>query len=1748
MKKKLTMLLASLFLVLGTAWAQFAPTEGKMYALKENKSGLYLDIQTLGINEPNANATTNNISLNANPHAVYFEAGDDSKWKLKNGRGEYVQQASSREWNVVIGEQAYEWTISEPSTGLFTIARADGKFVSTDNVSAGQPLYCDKALGLQFVLEEYAGIDITGNGSQATINVVDVNGHAWTSVSAGTAWTISMNVENPNGASYNDWGTSIFAIGSNAFPEKNGYRGLQFYLQSSANGGKLDAVFDGGDHLIDNVTYTGNFSASISYNGGSLLQIKTTNASGTVTTNDYTLNNALAEFSQLSYGLPTDINVKNLLIAPLSHSIDYPTEATVSNGKYTFTSNKILYGGRCNKIRFTLTESGASYKNGAKRLSLDSFELFDAQGKKVELKEAYFTGNYNKSYAGLLDGLNAGANGAGCCCGAWDSANEGDDYFEIALPNGVDLGGAFSFSFVTENTTMNAKAFRIDMSYVEPQEYTFNISVNGDNAVTVTHGDDVLTPGAVVSIADFDVDAVTATEIPGYTWTVVIDDENYTINVVYTACEVQENPASVVALVNRIGGNGTDGKFKFVLDPSINSKQETFKLSTEDGKIRIEGTTISAITTGLGWYLNNVAHINISWNSLNEKTVSGAAYVDLTNIELPLPSEETHTSDAKYRYYLNYCTFGYSMTSWTWKRWQQEIDWMALHGINMPLQIVGLEEVWRRFLTMEKADGTRKYNYTDEEAMAFVPGPAYTAWWGMNNLQGWGGTGAGDKIQTAKDGTVCEGTGGVQNKAWFDRQLQLATDILARQRELGMKPVLPGFSGMVPSNFTAKTGVTTDQNNVDWQSFLRPSIIDPTATRFAEIAEDYYACLKDVMGESQYYSMDPFHEGGSISSGLYSEAYSAIYDAMEAAQAGSQWVIQQWHWTGNQQKSTSAVPAGRLIVLDLFSDGRPGFSTYGGYNPQDAVFCAIPNFGGRSGLMGRLQNVTDNYFSFKGEYPSIKGIGTAPEAIEQTPITYDLIYQLPWMNGAKPNVEEWVNNYAVARYGKDNAVVKEAWSLLRQSVLNYGADGIEGPIEDVWAARPNLDALPASKWGKTMSVAINTYTKARHQMLIDAVYKLIDQQEELELQSGSVFESNYLYDVVEFGGGVMADYAYYLLLGIREAKNAGNTELFNARRDAFLALLEDVDAFKGTNLNFRLGKWTQEARDAAKEVNGWSEETQDWYEFNNARTLVTTWTYKIHGLNDYSYRSWQGMMKDYYLPRWKYFFDNKCTHPNGNRDNYFYFEWNWAHGMIHQVGDTQKSSTNLAQGATGYSYSREPEGNTVEEAKKMLGNYIIPVTVNGTTHYAYRYLDNDVSNMATIPANAGATVDLTPYFGELTGIKSFESDVVDGSVTDLSSVAIKANAADGAHSATITLNDGTKLTFYFSMNPKFNGVYTINYKNGNADAAVFVGYNEDKDNANNVGYKLIATDTYSTTAAGDKHFTITPSGVGFNISAQGKYLKAPNLNAWNHVMFSDNQGDAGVYLFEEVETELYKMRDPNNEDKIKYINDYDKLVFGNDKAGKENLATFTITKAETFPLTVTEAGMATLCLPFNVVLPKGVTAYDLVVSKIVEENDAQYVAYLQSIATSDKILKAGTPVIVKAEQGSYDLAITMSNENAVSSLANSLLKGNFVSQTLTQGADVKKFIFANGNQGVGFYIMDAEGTIGANKCWMEWAMPADANVRSLVIRFADTTDIENVEVAPERPAQQGIYNLAGQRLEAPQKGINIINGKKVVVK
>lgn len=783
---------------------------------------------------------------------------------------------------------------------------------------------------------------------------------------------------------------------------------------------------------------------------------------------------------------------------------------------------------------------------------------------------------------------------------------------------------------------------------------------------------------------------------------------------------------AVNALIDRIGGNGAASRFAIIIDGTMSTGgKDVFTITTADGKPCIKGSSTLAATTGLNWYLNHYAHINLAWNALT---------TDLTAATLPVPTkDETHTCKADYRYYLNYCTFSYSMSVWTWERWQQEIDWMALHGINMPLQIVGLDVVWRRLLT-------EKYGYTKAEADAFIAGPCFQAWWGMNNLEGWGGP---------------------NPDWWYERQTWLAKQITDRMRQLGMQPVLPGFCGMVPSTFTAKTGIAAN-NQGGWCGFQRPYILDPSKQAFRDMAKNYYAILKEVMGTSTYYSMDPFHEGANTKGIDVDGAYAAIYETMKAANddIDEKWVIQYWQWSSAQYKVLSHVNKGDLIVLDLFSDAHTHFGEYQGH---DAVYCMLDNFGGRTGFFGRLNGVINGYFQQRAQHANIKGIGATPEAIEQVPVIYDALFELPWLS-TKPDAAKWLADYAVSRYGTANAQAAEAWELLRGSSLNC-TSGLQGPMEGVVCARPNLTVGAVSSWGGT-GIFYDAQDVARATTL---------------LLAANLSGANYSYDVTELTRQALTDYSYYLLQGINSARQAKDSKAFEARKKAFLQLILDIDELLGTNENFMLGRWTQMARHIADESEGTTEADRQWLELNNARTLITTWGDRQQanggGLRDYSYRMWQGIMRDYYYPRWKYFFDNDCQ-----GKDWFTDEWAWAH-------DATKT------------YSNVPQGDSRTTARRLVAKHFLPLTIDGGKMYiAYRTLTSDLTATYCPEAYRGETFSMNMQIPDGTKATLAIDLNGDGMMAENESfgttdVQIPASSVTGSVKAGLTLDDGTQIAF-----------------------------------------------------------------------------------------------------------------------------------------------------------------------------------------------------------------------------------------------------------------------------------------------------------------------------------------------------------------
>ena len=176
---------------------------------------------------------------------------------------------------------------------------------------------------------------------------------------------------------------------------------------------------------------------------------------------------------------------------------------------------------------------------------------------------------------------------------------------------------------------------------------------------------------------------------------------------------------------------------------------------------------------------------------------------------------------------------------------------------------------------------------------------------------------------------------------------------------------------------------------------------------------------------------------------------------------------------------------------------------------------------------------------------------------------------------------------------------------------------------------------------------------------------------------------------------------------------------------------------------------------------------------------------------------------------------------------------------------------------------------------------------------------------------------------------------------------------------------------------------------------------------------------------------------------------------------------------------------------------------------------------------------ATMNLPFAVELPDGVTAY---VGGSVSNSE------ITLSPLDGTVVPAGCPVILTAEEGSYDLTIAYDNET--SAPANSL-SGTLVPQTVD--ADATAYIVANGSAGVGFYkITDSEDrTIPANKAY--YTTNAETADAVLAFSFGPAVGIDGVTTADK--GTDTYYDLQGRRVLYPAHGVYVKgNGEKVYIK
>jgi alpha-N-acetylglucosaminidase len=655
--------------------------------------------------------------------------------------------------------------------------------------------------------------------------------------------------------------------------------------------------------------------------------------------------------------------------------------------------------------------------------------------------------------------------------------------------------------------------------------------------------------------------------------------------------------AAATAVIGRVAGRTDSLDVEFL---PLTHQGSRAGYESRDGRLALHGTDTLAVTSAFGRYL--AAHVGrrITWDRLRlDESVS--AWPDAPATEMSTPFE--------IRYHFNVVTFGYSMAYWDWDRWEREIDLMALHGVTHPLMMVGHESVL--------AETFRRAGLAERDVLAWIGSAAHLPWMFMGGMNSFGGP---------------------LPESWFDRRITLAQKILTRQRALGMTPVLPMFGGHVPPALA-----DDEAGTIQWQGWRTP-ILRPDGERYQSMAADFLAAQHDLFGGDHHYAVDPFIESVPPTSDpdYLASVGRGIHAAMSAHDPQATWVLQGWpmhyhrdFWSADRVRAfLRDVPDDRLILLDLWGEHAPMWRRDEMYSRR-WVWSAVHNFGGRFALFGDLDGLRRDVDELRGRPTGrLEGLGLAMEAIENNTVFYELAADLVW--GIDDDVRPWIERFAHQRYGAANDETAEAWRLLHETLYGSGRTrSTPSPI----IARPWDTGTPFAAQRLAGEFVPPDASPERQSANIDAendpavlgdLTRITRAARLLMAHEGDVADPDVLRrDVVDLVSHVLAQSSRLHIRGIIRAVHDLDAPAVRRHLDHLREAILDLDTLAGTRGEYRVGTWIEMARrwgDAAVEA-----DTME----RDARSLVTVWGHQHSGLHDYSGRHWEGLLRDFYLPRWE---------------------------------------------------------------------------------------------------------------------------------------------------------------------------------------------------------------------------------------------------------------------------------------------------------------------------------------------------------------------------------------------------------------------------------------------------------------------------------------------------------------------------------
>ncbi len=670
----------------------------------------------------------------------------------------------------------------------------------------------------------------------------------------------------------------------------------------------------------------------------------------------------------------------------------------------------------------------------------------------------------------------------------------------------------------------------------------------------------------------------------------------------------------VKGIIGRAIGENYIDQFDLRLDRRL--REDYFSVASLRGKIILTSNSGVGLASAFNCYLKEVCNCHIS---------RFGKQVNLPNKLPQVNGKIDRKTECKYRYAYNYCTHSYSMAFWGKAEWQKEIDFLALNGVNLVLDILGMEEVYRRFLT--------KLGYRHREIKNFLVGPAYYAWFYMSN--------------------ICS-IGGPIHDDFFYEKCELARENHRRMQVLGMDIVLQAYTGIVPRDIQKKDREVPVIEQGKWKGIERPLIVSPDSAHYVKYAQLFYECQKEVFGDiTHFYAGDVCHEGGKLNKKSAKESFSNVVESMLSFDKDAIWVVQCWAMNPTPlfTKSVKQYRDKHMLLLDLNAEKiNHNANKMSRLNKYDNVlFGLLNNFGGRHGLFGDIPSLAKDIKATSSR-PNFKGLALTAESVNVNPIVTDLFFSCVWED--IDNIDTWVHKYAVRRYGKENENISKAMEILVKTAYGNDTGALSfGATESMFYRRP-LD--PETKLFTARGVVKLPYSRDE-----------FDNAVKLFLTDYDKFKDNecYVYDAVDLLRQSLANKLSRLAKKCAAEYKSKDYFAFMEYSNQMLLLADMLDRVLLNCKDFSFSSYIEPVCEYTEKLDDFTKELY----MINAKALITTWYCRLladkGNLHDYAHRQMGDLVNSFYKMRWEKLIEQAKIEMDGGKPqeiDWFKVEWDWV--------------------------------------------------------------------------------------------------------------------------------------------------------------------------------------------------------------------------------------------------------------------------------------------------------------------------------------------------------------------------------------------------------------------------------------------------------------------------------------------------------